>query len=379
MVAWYWRSRHRRNPRSRRGATRFSSCRRTPPRQAATTRPAFSLSDPVSPAFSDAEKEAQRAAGTELLGRLRAATADVTIPPGDYRFACRQATLIEGLHDLAIDARGVTFWFDRPADQITADCWGLQFLKCRNVTLRGLTVDYDPLLYMQGRVDAIDFAAGTLDMTVDEGFPVVEFRPLQIIFFRANGDYIPQPPHFHDGIKIVGDRKLRVKIQTKDQLRAQSEDARFLEAFEGRCKIGVGDRAVLPFRTGTGFQLEQCARMTLEDVTLYAAPGFSFLESGGEGAHVYRRCKVIRRPGSRRLWAGNADAFHSRAMEKGSRLEACEFSFGGDDFLNFHGFWQLATHRYAANRFAMFPPYVRAVQGGPEHRVLRLDQRGLAG
>ena len=337
--------------------TRYASLNlpRNTAEKAAMERPVFSIADPTGPSFTEEQKAMQRNAGEALLHKIRTTSRTLLIPPGDYRFSSKSPIVLEGLHDLKIMANGVTFWMERPADQITADSWGWRFFHCRNVSIKGLTLDYDPALYMQGRIDSIDYTARTVDLVVDEDFPLVDYHPLQIIFFRANGEYIPQPTHFHDGAKVIGDRRLRVTMKTMDPFRAQNEDPKILEAFEGRCKIGVGDYAVLPFRTSSAIEIEQCAAMRFVDVTLYAAPGFAFMESGGGGGHEYVGCKVIRRPGTCRLWAGNADAFHSRMLKKGSRLERCEFSYIGDDFLNFHSFWHLVTSRIAPNRFVIVP------------------------
>ncbi len=321
----------------------------------AAQRPPFSMSDPAGPVFTEEEKTAQRAAGEALLEQLRAARGTLTIPPGDYRLPCRQPVVLENLNDVVVEAAGATLWLERPPDEAAAECWGLKFLHCRNVTLRGLVVDYDPPLYMQGRVTSLDMGTGALEVEADPGFPAVDFRPLQIIFFRPDGAYIPQPPHFHNGVTVAEGRTLRTTVKTIAELRRQSSDPKILEAFGGRSKIGAGDWAVLPFRTGTALWVEQCAAMTFEDVTLHAAPGFAFLESGGAGGHTYRRCGVVRRPGTNRLWAGNADAFHSRMLEKGPLLEGCEFAHIGDDFLNLHSFWHLAAHRFAPNQYVLFP------------------------
>jgi len=88
----------------------------------------------------------------------------------------------------------------------------------------------------------------------------------------------------------------------------------------------------------------------LEDITLWAASTFGFVEHQGDG-NVYRRCKIDRRPpesdlvkrGFPRMRSLNADAFHSTEAAQGPAIIGCKAHFQGDDCVNIHGTYHLVT------------------------------------
>ena len=82
-------------------------------------------------------------------------------------------------------------------------------------------------------------------------------------------------------------------------------------------------------RRGSTWNIDSSSGVVTEDVTIHAG---GFLEQLGEGGHIYRRVKIIRRPG--RLMALNADGFHSTSTGTGPTLLDPEISFTGDDHLN---------------------------------------------
>ena len=74
----------------------------------------------------------------------------------------------------------------------------------------------------------------------------------------------------------------------------------------------------------------------------------AFTEHMGDGGHVYRRCRVIRRPDTDRLLACNADVFHSIGVAHGPDIENCEFSYAADDLINIQGFLSLVFRQPSA-------------------------------
>jgi len=106
-----------------------------------------------------------------------------------------------------------------------------------------------------------------------------------------------------------------------------------------RSVAGTGDHAIVAAR---------CAGLRLENVTLYAAPCFGFLEHLCNGS-TYYRCKIDRRPlaedpvqrGFPRMRSLNADAFHSIEAVKGPAIIECTAKFQGDDCVNIHGTYHL--------------------------------------
>jgi hypothetical protein len=325
----------------------------------AQKRPAFDIRSPVGLTADAAEKQRQRDAGQVLRQRLSDAIRDgkklLTIAPGDYRFADMKPLRLEGAQDLTIDAAGATFWFERSMKDVAGNPPGLQFEKCRRVTLRGARIDFDPPLYIQARILRVHADEKWFEVEVPEGFPVVDrLASGQMTAYRQDGRFTPQAVLTHNGVTRLADRRLRVDWPDSVGRVIEGPHHRALaEAWGGQCLIRPGDWLAIIFRRGNSVQIEQCEQMLLEDVDIYASPGMGILESGGPGGHTYRRIRLIRKPGTCRLHVGMADALHSRLLAKGPTIEQCEFSFNSDDMVNLHGFFALACHRLSPRKFVL--------------------------
>jgi len=301
--------------------------------------------------WSEATKAQQREAAKQLAANLNAAldggATTFTIPPGDYRFGPEglASLVLSGRHDAVIEAAGATFWF-HGRHRIDA----LKLSQCRDVTLRGLTIDYDPPAYSQGEIVAKDDAAKTMDIRIDPGFPLPDASwtaqqgKIKAVFYNQQGQMIPVRMDWIASLTPLGDEVYRVGFRFGWHVNYDSN-------------VRLGDRLTLPDRSMRhAVTLDACERVTLEDVTIYASPHMALVEGWGPGGNVYRRVKVIRRPGTQRLLACNADVFHSIQNERGPTIEDCEFSHAGDDLINVHGCFALVVERQAADRFAILSP-----------------------
>jgi len=304
--------------------------------------------------WSDELKLAQRTAARKLVAHVAAAAkrgdTEFRIPPGHYRFNRHGPQHFElcNVKDLIIDASGATFWFD---GRFRTD--SVNLVGCKNVTIRGLTVDYDPLPYAQGEIVMIDKTSKTVDMHIDSGFPLPDASwtkvvgKIKAVFYGKDRRMIEVRMDWVKTLEPLGDRVYRVSFK-------------FSWIFEPIYKsdIKLGDRLCLPDRSmRMSFMSSGCERTTLEDITVYSCPQMAFTEVGGEGGHVYRRCKVIRRPGTKRLMACNADVFHSNTVRRGPTIEGCEFSHSGDDFVNIHGFFFMVHEQRSPTQLVLANQY----------------------
>lgn len=291
------------------------------------------------PQWTAEQKDAQRAAAAKVLENLAATLQrgekQFVIPPGDYRFDEKlgKGIELEGVDGLTIEATGATFWSDRHR--------GVRFKNCKNITLNGLTLDSDPLPWIQGTITALDPAAKTIDFKIEPGFQEPDAKELEIhrrvLFFdRATSLQLRNGDLFVDSIQPLGNGVWR--------LAKFSRDAAFMPDTYPR-PIQIGDRfAVKDWGTRRGnFHQENCERITLSNVVVYGTTGFVFSEINGLGANRYLRCKIVRRPGTNRLLACAADGLHSYNMDRGPLIEDCEFSFAADDLIAIHGFFPLVV------------------------------------
>ncbi len=327
--------------------------------EAALARPAFSITDPPGYVSDEEEKQQQREAWQKLEGDLKTAIAsgqhDFTVPPGEYRFPSATGFVLADVSDFTLHATGAYFWSERPEADLLGNPQGLNLLRCHNVTIEGLTLDFDPALWVQGQITSLDLAANTVDIAPDPDFPSpAGFGGGQLFFFRPDGRLLRQGVPFHEGLEALPDAGLRVHVRP-GQLQWMNEDKGVQAAFGGASTVQVGDWVVAPFRRGHAIRMELCESCSLVGCTVYASPGAGIVELGGAGGNRYVGHKLIRKPGARRLWASTADAFFSALVDRGPTLEGCEFSFTADDLFNLHGYFALVTHRLAPNQIIVMP------------------------
>ena len=303
------------------------------------------------PQWSEAEKVALRSRGQAALQSIREASRtgkkQVIIPPGDYLFDAewsRRSTL-KGINGVEIVADGVTFWFEPPMIH------ALLFLNCRNVTVRGLTIDFTVPIFSQARITAIDREKSSIRAELMKGYePRNEMGENEIsgerklIFYDAQGCFINHR-HTRSDWRLVD--KGRSILYEKTRVNPLPE------------KLRIGDYVVSPIQTGAAIRSKKCSRMCFEDVKVWASPGMAVNESFGEGGNVYRRVRATRRPRTNRLQAFGADIFHMEATDHGPLLERCEAAYGADDTLNIHGkFGRVVkriddTHYYLQGAYAV--------------------------
>lgn len=285
------------------------------------------------PQFSPEEKKAQSAAGDAVLKNIQASLGrgekQIVIPSGNYRFET-QDFLITGAEDVTIEADGAVFWFNQQH--------GVKFDKCRKVTFNGVTIDSDPLPWLQGVITKFDTQSQTIDLTLEEGYSIPTPEQLQRaqkrLAFYDGGTRLELP--FYDDsatqLEKTGEKQLRI-------VKSNSQRSFLDPAVRRRPQAGdIVLMSLIPPQV-RGIDINHCSQMTMKNITVYAARASPFHEGGGEGGHRYLGCKAIRRPGTNRLLVTPADGFHSYLVEKGPLIDGCEISHTQDDGLNIHGFF----------------------------------------
>jgi len=280
------------------------------------------------PVWTEDEQKLLRQKGQDILEKIRSASAakagKVVIPRGHYLFHANwsRASTLKNLADLEIVAEGVTFWFKPPMVH------ALLFENCRDVTVRGLTIDFTIPCWFQAKVTEVDRKAKTIRATLMPDYPPR----------NANGKSETEGNRafmFYDPKgRFINHRY----TPTRWQIDADRETIVCKPGRHGIPKaLKTGDYAVGTIRTGAALRSSKCTRMRFEDVNIWSSPGMAVYEGGGEGGHVYRRVRATRRPHTNRLQAFGADIFHLAGADKGPRLERCELAYGADDNLNIHG------------------------------------------
>lgn len=243
----------------------------------------------------------------------------IVIPPGIYRLAPPSSGgefwNLSGLKDVEIIADGVTLVGTKLMRAIS-------LYRCSNVTLQGLTVDYDPLPFTQGEVVAEATDGASIDVKLHQGYPRKAYSRLDVIDPKTRYRKKGMPFLWGTKAEMIGDDVVRVRLP------GLAKTARVGDLVS----LSTGQEAGAPH----AISIEQCERMTLRHVTVHSAPGMGILEADGEGGSTFMGCRIVPGPPpagatQARLLSTSWDAFQSKTIHQGPRVEDCEIADAGDD------------------------------------------------
>lgn len=262
-------------------------------------------------------------ASMDIQGMIAKAIAEgrskVVIPPNTYRIAPKTGSVIlpiVGAHDLEIVADGVTV----VGTKLTT---ALSVGNSTNVKISGMTINYDPLPFTQGRIVNIAEDLSYLDISLDAGYPRKLYSRLTI--------YDPVARFQKRGINHLWGTKA-----------SWNPDGTVRISLAGvGTNAAVGDLATLaggPESGGIphGITVGGSSGIAFKNVTLHTAPGFGFLEAGSEGGTVLDGFKLV--PGPAPAGASEAplltavwDGIQFKTSKKGPIVENSVIRNAGDD------------------------------------------------
>jgi hypothetical protein len=213
---------------------------------------------------------------------------------------------------------------------------GIVLNECENVSIKHLTIDYQPLPFVQGKVVAL-VDERTFDMEVDEGFAAPSQRlyqadfPLLRFFSQESFGTSPFPAYFNGfpyivpaSVSLLKDKTYRLVIEPSKS----SGNANGLK---------VGARAVQYARqyTEMAISLFYSKRTRLEDLHIYSSPGMNFYMAFSDFA-VIKNCTAEPKPGTGRYISSNADGIYLRDNRFGPYVQGCKIIGISDDYVNIH-------------------------------------------
>jgi hypothetical protein len=267
-----------------------------------------------------------------IADQLAAGGKQIVIPPGRYPVdSTRDGHLVfSNLTDIEIIAENVEL-------VCTSTNRAIHFDNCTNVTLRGLTIDYDPLPFTQGKIIAMAPDKSWIEFEIAHGYPNTNLKGPFQIYNSATATLRRGDGQWTDEIQSLGNRRYRVTKAPRYQYNSAEDTEEIGDILVAKSTTGVGG-------SPHAVELRNCTNIRLEDITLYAAPSFGFLERSCHGT-TFHRCIVDRRPLENdsipraipRMRSLNADAFHSKDATQGPAILSCTARFMGDDAVNING------------------------------------------
>lgn len=311
------------------------------------------------PAFRRALAAAASQPGTRIL-----------IPAGDYRLlppaapAPREPAILtlENLDRATLAGTG------NPLLVMGAPQHGLAIANCRELTLRGFQIDYDPLPFTQGVIAAGEPDGRGFSVRIDPGYAepdgglFVDAGRMQAVFLD------PQTRRWDHRLAEVAYVE-RAERRPAGRFRLVTSNSYSNELAGSRFALSIRKRA-------EALRIGDSTNVLCEDLTVHSAPGCAFLSFKNDGI-VLRRCTVAPRPGTDRLFSTAADGFHCKLTRR-PVLEDCAFSGMADDAINTGSGPDRVCEQLSPTQLVVDPYYFLA-RPGESVEFLSLDNGAILG
>lgn len=275
---------------------------------------------------------------TFIVNELKAGRKTIVVPPGVYKVTPkakegRVFLTLENLENVTIDLTGVEFRGTEPGTVF-------DIRDCVDLTIKGLTIDFDPLPFTQARIVEIDQEKNWTVEIID-GYPndfafkkAVEFWPIQV--YGKDSHELVNPMRYEDNVDILRVDQGTYRITGGKDRRGEVGDiAVFSTSPKGHLRTSYSTR---------------CTNLHFENITIYSSQGMAFYGEHNNRT-VYRNCRIDRRPpeqdfaerGMRRLRSINHDGFHSRDAIVGPQIIGCTARYQSDDCVNICGMYAMVS------------------------------------
>ena len=239
---------------------------------------------------------------------------------------------LEGAKNIAIEGNGAVL-VNHPRNNL------ISLKNCSDVSVKGFTVDYDPLPFTQGTITVANAAEGWFDFRIQKGYrhPVDEYESLGLKPPGKDWGVVFDPVERHRRWDVTMHFFMKEFVRSPagaDIVRVFFVD----ETKKDLAKVRPGDRYVITFKygnSGANNELSGCDNCRFEDFTFHMAKyGMTFVVVNSSGQNVFRRVRIAFKPGSDRLIVTPKDGFHCKANRVGPLIEECFFEGLLDDSIN---------------------------------------------
>jgi hypothetical protein len=235
----------------------------------------------------------------------------------------------------------------------------LHMKSCSHVTVRDLSVDYDPLPFTQGTIAAFDPTARHITVRVDRGYPddAKFLATIRHGFFdvmdrgtkslKAGARSFLSPA----SVERLGNGLIKANLQWSAN-----------DCGPGQLPVAVGDVVTICASYSHAIVVEDSVSISFIGFNLYASPGMGILENAGRGGMVLQRVAIVpgpKPPGATadRLISTNSDGTHFIAVERGPSIDGCTFANTSDDAVNVHGFYFFVVEKTGARSYRVSPKW----------------------
>ncbi len=242
-----------------------------------------------------------------IAGRLGGNPQDVVYRPN---FDYVKGLDFAGADNLVIEATGA---------ELICDGWmeSVSLLDCRNVTLKGLTIDYRRPPFSVGTIIAV--GDGSYDVKFSDEFPVCpDIIMPRIMWWDHRAERIRSGGISGGPSDLIAPQTLRIRAKCNPDMAGM--EAIFWHSFHFRPAILI----------------QHCENIAVSDVTIRSHAGMGIV--GHRSANIaMNELRVIPRPGLH--ISTNTDATHFISCRGLITFENCRFEGQGDDSTNIHVYY----------------------------------------
>lgn len=231
----------------------------------------------------------------------------------------------KGIRQLTVEATGAVLMVEGWMEPVSLE-------NCKNITIRGLTIDYATAPHSEGKVTNVTTAYFDVEFATE--FPVKDNMIMPRIMFwdlqrnRLLGNSIYHPAKN----ELIAPATLRIWANHPPDI--------------------LGTIALInhTFHFRPAILLLEASNTLLEQVTIHAQPGMGIV---GHRSHniLMKGLQVVPRPGH--YQSTNTDATHFTSCTGTIRFDSCTFEGSGDDATNVHGYYQVITQQIAASTYSI--------------------------
>jgi len=224
---------------------------------------------------------------------------------------------------------------------------GIVIRDSESIALRRISVDFAPLPFTQGTV--ISVKGSELKVRLHDGYP--RFPRLENLamhaFDPATRLWKAGVPDFFGVQASAAGEEGEYNVKSPNPLEAH---------------IAPGDLLAFDWRGHEGVMIRNVKSLTMEDVDIFSSPSLGIGGRCITGQHVFRRVRILRGPTppgatEPRLMSTSADGLNYATCVKGPIIEDCDFSFMGDDGVNFHGIIAPVSEMESPTSLLIYRPY----------------------
>lgn len=234
-----------------------------------------------------------------------------------------------------------------------------------NLTIHGLSIDYDPLPFTQGVITSFDSTSTRIVVKVDDGYPsdpgfasAVSGGTFNVMDRRTRAEKPGARDLSAQSVESLGDGSIAVNL-------AWSAN----DLGPGQLPIKVGDVVAVRAQGSVAVLEDDSFHTSLIDVNLYSSPWMGILENGGQGAMVLDHVNIVPGPHPQgatedRLVSTCSDGSHFTTLVHGPTILNCNYACTSDDAINVHGFYFYIVRKVGARTYDVSPKFDMGLEAG---------------